>query len=269
MINLWSLFAMPIPIMVFLGLRHGLDVDHISAVDSLVRMHNASKKARWVGFSFSSGHMLSVLLEMLLVVYTVGDFLKTDTFSLWSGLLGAGALALIGIVNIYAMKKYGKTGASILAGKILSRTGMLGPHMSAFVVGTVFGLGFDTTTQIAAISLSAVTSATEGVQTSLMLVGFFGVGMISMDTLNSVLLRSAFWRIFQTKTFRYMAYALSAVALTVATAAIIETITNTEIIPSWAGPALAVSVVSSSFAYAFWKKREHMAMQKTQNKESS
>jgi high-affinity nickel-transport protein len=184
-------------------------------------------------------------------------------------LLGAGALGLIGIVNIYSMKKWGKTGPAILAGKMATRTGRLGPYGSAFMTGIVFGLGFDTATQISAISLSAIASATEGIKVALILVGFFGLGMISMDTLNAVLLRSAFWRIFETKVFRYMAYGLSAVAISVAIAASIETITNTEIIPNLVGPSLAVAVVSSSFAYAFWtKKKRAVSDQETKKKMS-
>ncbi|MGI0072535.1 MAG: hypothetical protein ACREA3_01835 [Nitrosotalea sp.] len=268
MVGILSVLATTIPVMIFLGLRHGLDIDHISAIDSLVRLHNAAKRARWVGTGFSSGHMVSVLAEMIFVIYAVGSFLKTDTFSLWSGLLGAGALGLIGIVNIYSMKKWGKTGPAILAGKMATRTGRLGPYGSAFMTGIVFGLGFDTATQISAISLSAVASATEGIKIALMLVGFFGVGMIAMDTFNSILLRSAFWKIFQTKAFRYMSYGLSAIAISVAIAASIETVTNADIIPEWTGPALAVAVVSSSFSYAYLiKKKRIVSDEKTNNKE--
>ena len=63
---------------------------------------------------------------------------------------------------------------------------MFGPFGSALVTGMVFGLGFDTATQISAITLSAVASATLGVQVALILAGFFAVGMIPVDTLNSI-----------------------------------------------------------------------------------
>jgi nickel/cobalt transporter (NiCoT) family protein len=83
----------------------------------------------------------------------------------------------------------------------------------------VFGLGFDTATQISAITLSAVVSAILGVEVALILAGFFAVGMIPVDTLDSVILSSTFSRIFDTKGFRYMSYALSAAAMIVATIA--------------------------------------------------
>jgi high-affinity nickel-transport protein len=268
MLNLWPILAVSIPTMIVLGLRHGLDVDHISAIDSLVRLHNAAKRARWVGTGFSLGHMLSILAEMIFVIYAVGSFLKTDSFSLLSGLLGAGALGVIGIVNIYSMKKWSKTGPAILAGKMLARTGRLGPYGSAFITGIVFGLGFDTATQISAVSLSAVASATEGIKIALMLMGFFGVGMISMDTLNSIILRSAFWKIFQTKGFKYLSYGLSVVAVSVALTSGYETMTSLHIIPDWAGPALAIAVVSSSFSYAYLtKKKGTLSNKKSDDKE--
>ena len=242
--------------MLILGLRHGLDVDHISAIDSLVRLHNASKRARLVGTGFSSGHMVSVLAEMVFVIYAVGGFMKSDSFGLVSGLLGAGALGAIGVINLYSMKRWGKTGSSILAGRVLNRTGKLGPYFSAFITGIVFGLGFDTATQISAISVSAVASATEGIKIALALVGVFGIGMVAMDTLNSIILRSALWRIFQTKAFRYMAYGLSGVAITLAVIDSIGTLTDGIIgLPEWSGPTLAIIVVSCSFSYAFVSKR--------------
>ncbi|MHB8545362.1 MAG: hypothetical protein ACYDAJ_01165 [Nitrosotalea sp.] len=42
-------------------MRHALNVDHITVIDNLVRLHNAAKKSRLVGAGFSSGHMISVL----------------------------------------------------------------------------------------------------------------------------------------------------------------------------------------------------------------
>ncbi|NHI03873.1 HoxN/HupN/NixA family nickel/cobalt transporter [Candidatus Nitrosotalea sp. TS] len=131
-----------------MGIRHALDVDHITAIDNLIRFNNASKRARWVGAGFSSGHMVSVLAEMLLMVFIAASVIdQGGIFSLSTGIIGAAALGVIGIINLYAMKKYGKTSATILAGKILPRTKFMGTMGSSFVVGIVFGLGFDTSTQ--------------------------------------------------------------------------------------------------------------------------
>lgn len=251
----WAFILLSIPTMLVLGMRHGLDVDHITAIDNLVRLHNATKKSRLVGAGFSSGHMISVLAEMIFIIYVVGSLTSTGNLQFWGGVMGAVALGVIGGVNIYAIKKWGKSGSAILATKILKRTGMLGPVGSALVTGLVFGLGFDTATQISAITLSAVASATTGIQTALILSGFFALGMIPIDTLDSVLLRSAFSRIFHTKGFRYMAYALSGAAVSVAALESYGTVTKTDILPEWAGPVLAVSIVSISFGYAFMTRK--------------
>lgn len=230
-VDIWAFVGLSNPTMIILGLRHALDVDHITAIDNLVRLHNATKQARWIGGGFSAGHMLSVLAEMILIIYVTGSIIRIDVLSFWGGVVGAIALGTIGAINIYSMKKWGKTGSAIFASKILARTGMLGPFGSALVTGMVFGLGFDTATQISAITLSAVVSATLGVEVALILAGFFAVGMIPVDTLDSVILRSTFSRIFDTKGFRYMSYALSAAAMIVATIASYEIRTNLEILP--------------------------------------
>ena len=261
MADLWAFVLVSIPAMIILGLRHALDVDHITAIDNLVRLHNAAKKARWVGAGFSIGHMISILAEMILIIYVIGSVTGADVLSFWGGIIGAIALATIGAVNIYSMKRWGKTGSAILASKILARTGMLGPFGSSLVTGLVFGLGFDTATQISAITLSAVASATLGVQVALVLAGFFAMGMIPVDTLDSIMLRSAFSRIFDKKGFRYMSFALSGAAMTVAAPASYEILTGSDILPELTGPILAGVIIGSSFAYAFGMSRRRRGSQ--------
>lgn len=262
MVEIWPFIAISIPTMVFLGIRHALDVDHITAIDNLVRLHNAIKKSRWVGTGFSVGHMVSVLAEMIFIIYIIGSITSSASISFWGGIIGAIALGTIGTVNIYAMKKWGKSGSAILASKILNKTGVLGPVGSALVTGLVFGLGFDTATQISAIILSAVSSATAGVQTGFILAGFFAAGMITIDTFDSVILRSTFSKILHTNGFKLMSYALSGAALIIASVASYEILTNSEILPKMTGPVLAVAIVSSSFAYAF-VTRKNTSIHKT------
>ena len=255
MTDVWSFVFVSLPAMITLGLRHALDVDHITAIDNLVRLHNAAKRARWVGAGFSIGHMISVLAEMILIIYIIGSVTRVDVLSFWGGIIGVIALATIGAVNIYSMKRWGKTGSAILASKIQLSTGMLGPFRSSLVTGLVFGLGFDTATQISAITLSAIASATLGVQVALILAGFFAIGMIPVDTLDSVVLRSAFSRIFDTRAFRFMSYALSAAAMSVAAMASYKILTGSEILPDLTGPILAAIIIGASFGYAFAQSR--------------
>jgi len=244
--------------MILLGLRHALDVDHITAIDNLVRLHNATRKSRWVGAGFSIGHMISVLAEMILIIYVIGNITRIDQLSFWGGVIGAIALGIIGTVNIYSIKKWGKTGSAILASKVLARTRIMNPFSSSLLTGMVFGLGFDTATQISAITLSAVASATLGMQMALVLAGFFAAGMIPVDTLDSFILRSAFSRIFDTRAFKYMIYALSTVALTVAAVTSYETITSSEILPDLTGPVLAITIILVSFGSAYLTRKRQL-----------
>jgi nickel/cobalt transporter (NiCoT) family protein len=248
--------AVSIPTMILLGIRHAMDVDHITAIDNMVRLHNASKKSRWVGAGFSIGHMISVLSEIIFIIFIVGGVTKADDLAFWGGIIGASALGAIGVINIYSMRKWGKTGSAILAGKILARTGTYNPFVSSLITGAVFGLGFDTATQISAITLSAVASATLGIQVALTLSAFFAIGMIPLDTLDSILLRSAFSKMFNSKGFRYMSYALSGAALVVAAVATYENLTGAEIMPELTGPVLAGGIIMSSFAYSFATRRK-------------
>jgi nickel/cobalt transporter (NiCoT) family protein len=258
MVDTLSFILISIPPMILLGLRHALDVDHITAIDNLVRLHNATRKSRWVGAGFSIGRMISVLAEMILIIYVIGNITRIDQLSFWGGVIGAIALGIIGTVNIYSMKKWGKTGSAILASKVLARTRIMNPFSSSLLTGMVFGLGFDTATQISAITLSAVASATLGMQMALVLAGFFAAGMIPVDTLDSFILRSAFSRIFNTRAFKYMIYALSTVALTVAAVTSYETITSSEILPDLTGPVLAITIILVSFGSAYLTRKRQL-----------
>jgi nickel/cobalt transporter (NiCoT) family protein len=257
--DVWPIVLLSIPTMIVLGLRHGVDIDHITAIDNLVRLHNANKKSRWVGASFSSGHMISVLAEMIFIIYLVGGIINLGNIAFWGSIMGAVALGTIAVVNVYSMKKWGKSSSAILASKILVNTGVLGTSGSAFVTGLVFGLGFDTATQISAISLSVVASATAGISVALSLAGFFALGMIPIDTLDSVLLRSILSKILHAKGFKYMSYALSGVALLVAIGESYGTLIHGTVMPIWIGAVLAVGIIMASFAYGLAARRGVMS----------
>jgi nickel/cobalt transporter (NiCoT) family protein len=96
---------------------------------------------------------------------------------------------------------------------------------------------------------------------ALILAGFFAMGMIPVDTLDSIMLRSAFSRIIDKKGFRYMSFALSGAALTVAAAASYEVLTGSNILPELTGPILAGVIIGSTFAYAFGMSRRRRGSQ--------
>ncbi|HXX96685.1 MAG TPA: hypothetical protein VEL11_06165 [Candidatus Bathyarchaeia archaeon] len=87
-------------------------------------MHNVRKRARWVGTGFSVGHSTSIFLELVIIIYLVGSATggKIDLVSFWGCIIGALALAIIGGVNLFSIKKWGRTGTAILASKVVTRT---------------------------------------------------------------------------------------------------------------------------------------------------
>jgi high-affinity nickel-transport protein len=247
------------PLMIFFGMRHALDVDHITAIDNLVRMHNVRKRSKWVGTGFSLGHSTSIFLELVIIIYVVGSATggKIDTLSFWGGLVGAIALGVIGLINFIAMKKWGKTGTAILAGKVVGRIHFLGPLGSSVITGLIFGFGFDTATQISVLTISAVASATAGIEIAMALAVIFAMGMIFVDSMDGIFVRSAFSKILNTKIFKYMSYALSIVALGVAAAETYSTVYNVDI-PEWIGAVLAVSVIGTAFGYGYLTRRSRV-----------
>jgi nickel/cobalt transporter (NiCoT) family protein len=239
---------------VLLGVRHALDVDHIAAIDNLVRMRNATKSARWIGSLFSMGHMLAVCAEMVALVYVVKSLEGESSFQLLGGIVGASVLATIGGVNLFSIRRYGRSGFSILAQRFAGTTKFAGAIGSPLLIGFIFGLGFDTASQISALTVSAVASATQGVQVALILTGFFALGMVPTDTLDSLILREVFSRITNSGGFKTISYGLSILAISLALLEGTGIIAGVDLIPAWSGAFVAVAVVSVGLSYSYYRK---------------
>jgi nickel/cobalt transporter (NiCoT) family protein len=85
----------------------------------------------------------------------------------------------------------------------------------------------------------------------------FAMGMIFVDSMDGIFVRSAFSKILNTKIFKYMSYALSIVALGVAAAETYSTVYNVDI-PEWIGAVLAVSVIGTAFGYGYLTRRNRV-----------
>jgi len=169
-----------------LGLRHGLDPDHIAVVDNLTfrAAEDRPELAPWVGTLFALGHSLSV------AVVAVGVSLLAGLFAppLWLGAavdwLIVALLLLVGILNLRALvsaEVYRPVGWR----QGLIPSGLRGTsHPLAIVaIGMIFGLVFDTATQAAAWGAAA--SAGGGAPGALAVAGAFAAGMILTDTADS------------------------------------------------------------------------------------
>lgn len=226
------------------GLRHAFDADHIAAIDNVVRKLMQEKKQPYaVGFFFSLGHSSIVVLASIFIAATAaamqGQF---ESFHDVGGVIGTAVsavfLLLIGIANLFVLKgvwsafnraRRGEKIAdedldALLAGggflarifrpmfKVVTRSW----HM--YPIGFLFGLGFDTATEIGLLGISAAQAA-QGMSfwTILIFPALFTAGMSLMDTIDSTLMTGAYGWAF-VKPVRKLWYNLTITAASVVVA---------------------------------------------------
>jgi nickel/cobalt transporter (NiCoT) family protein len=223
------------------GLRHAFDPDHIAAIDNVVRkLMQERKPATLVGFYFALGHSSIVLLASIAIS---GTALSVPTsvfgdFNLIRTCISAFFLLTIGLANYFILRSLWTTFSRVNRGEkipsehidpLLATQGPLNRvfrplfnivtrswHM--FPVGFLFGLGFDTATEIGLFGISA-TQAAQGTSFWLVLLFplLFAAGMTLMDTADSVLMTSAYGWAF-VKPVRKLWYNLTLTSISVAVA---------------------------------------------------
>ena len=177
-------------LMVFLlGLRHGMDPDHLATVDGLAR-HNARDRprvARWSGCLFSLGHGAVVTLVAGFVAATLHDGAAPQWLERLGAWISIVFLLGLGIVNIVAVLR---TPADRVVrpagfkGRWLGGIAETGHPAVIAMIGAAFALSFDTVSQAALFSLTAVHLA--GWPSSVALGLVFTLGMAATDGLNGV-----------------------------------------------------------------------------------
>ncbi len=201
------------------GLRHAVDADHIAAIDNVTRkLMQEGKRPVAVGFFFSLGHSTVVILASAAVALTASALQKRmDWFKEVGGIVGTGVsaffLVLIAIMNIFILVGTYRVFQHVRAGgryseedlnMILARGGFLARifrplfkiidkswHM--YPLGFLFGLGFDTATEVALLAISA-TEASKGLSIWSVLVFpvLFTAGMCLVDTTDGILMLGAY-----------------------------------------------------------------------------
>lgn len=201
------------------GLRHAFDADHIAAIDNVVRKLIQDGKSPYsVGFFFSLGHSSIVVLASIAIAATAAAMQnRLEEFHDIGGVIGttvsAVFLLVIGLANLFVLKgiwsafNRARRGEklvdedldALLAGRgliarifrpvfrVVSRSW----HM--YPIGFLFGLGFDTATEIGLLGISA-SQAAQGMSfwTILVFPALFTAGMSLMDTTDSVLMTGAY-----------------------------------------------------------------------------
>src|SRR5579864_2991187 len=203
------------------GLRHAFDADHISAIDNTTRkLLQDGRKPVGVGFFFSLGHSTVVFLIAAALGLAVrwivegvsnGGQLRSIGAVLGSGLSG-GFLVLIGVMNLIVlldvvrvyrrMKSGGYDSASLeldlTAGGFMTRIfgrvfKVIRHSWQMYPVGFLFGLGFDTASEVAILAVSAGAAA-NGVPflAVIALPLIFAAGMSLMDTADGAFMAKAY-----------------------------------------------------------------------------
>jgi len=172
-----------------LGLRHGLDPDHITVIDGYTyRLHlHKSIWTRWVGTLFTFGHGIMVTAIALFLCILKNNFEMPTMLDIIVEWLSSVMLLFMGISNIISLTRKDNTQLSGLRKKLLPKSfsNSLNPF-TVIVTGIIFGFIFDTSSQIAAFGY-AVAVSNQWVYAILGGV-VFSLGLILTGTCDSLLL---------------------------------------------------------------------------------
>jgi len=175
-------------LMVFLlGLRHGMDPDHLATVDGLARRNarDRPRVARWSGCFFSLGHGAIVTLVAGFVAATLHDGAAPQWLERLGAWISIVFLLALGIANVVAVFRTPADRVVRLAGfkgRWLGRIAETSHPAVIAMIGAAFALSFDTVSQAALFSLTAVHLAGWPFSVGLGLV--FTLGMMATDGLN-------------------------------------------------------------------------------------
>jgi len=236
-----------------LGLRHAFDADHISAIDNTTRKLMAEgKRPVSVGFWFSLGHSTIVFALAFLIsvgVRALDGPVKNDNSNLhqvtnWIGTLVSGSFLyviaainigiLLGIIKVFREMKTGHYDEQELEEQLQKRGFMnrlLGRLTRAvsrpgqmYPIGVLFGLGFDTATEVALLVLAGG-AAGAGLPwyAILCLPTLFAAGMSLMDSIDGSFMNFAYGWAFS-RPVRKVFYNITITGLSVAVAVVVGTI---------------------------------------------
>ncbi|MFI6685734.1 HoxN/HupN/NixA family nickel/cobalt transporter [Streptomyces sp. NPDC050485] len=236
-----------------LGMRHAFDADHIAAIDNTTRkLMNEGRRPLSVGFWFSLGHssvVFGLAFLLSLGVKALADPVRDDNSQLHNvtGLIGTtvsgvflyliagiNLLILVGIWKVFRKMRAGDFDEAALEEQLNNRGFMnrlLGRLMKSvdkpwkmYPMGLLFGLGFDTATEIALLVLAG-SGAASGLPwyAILCLPVLFAAGMSLLDTIDGSFMNFTYGWAFS-KPVRKVYYNLTITGLSVAVALIIGTV---------------------------------------------
>jgi high-affinity nickel-transport protein len=229
------------------GLRHAVDADHIAAIDNVTRkLMQEGKRPVAVGFMFSLGHSTVVIVGSAAIAGAALTLQhRMDAFRNVAGVIGtlvsAFFLFSIALVNLIVLRSVYRTFVRVRHGEpyvdedldlLLSGRGILARifrpmfrmitrswHM--YPLGVLFGLGFDTATEIGVLGISAA-EASKGLSFGAILVFpvLFAAGMSLIDTTDNILMLGAYGWAF-VKPIRKLYYNITITSVSVIVALVV------------------------------------------------
>jgi high-affinity nickel-transport protein len=229
------------------GLRHAVDADHIAAIDNVTRkLMQQGKRPVAVGFFFSLGHSTIVFgLSVAIALTSVAIKDRFHSFQSIGGIIGTSVSAffllaiaianIIILISVYRTFQHVKRGGRFVdedLNLILAKRGFLGRIFrnlfrliehgwQMYPVGFLFGLGFDTATEVGLLGISA-TEAAKGLSIWSILVFpmLFTAGMALVDSTDSILMLGAYGWAF-VKPIRKLYYNMTVTFVSVLVALLI------------------------------------------------
>lgn len=268
------------------GLRHAFDADHIAAVDNTTRkliadnlVNRIDRKPLSVGFWFSLGHstivfalafLLSVGVRALVgpvededsPLHTITGMIGPSVSGLFLWVLGIlNLVALLGIVKVFRELRQGRYDETELEKQLDSRgfmnrflgglTKSVTKPWHIYPIGVLFGLGFDTATEVGLLVLAGGAAAFNlPFYAILVLPILFAAGMCLMDTTDGVFMNYAYGWAFA-KPVRKIFYNITITSLSVAVALIIGTIELVGVLADRlhieSGPLAAIAAINLDY----------------------
>jgi nickel/cobalt transporter (NiCoT) family protein len=229
------------------GLRHAVDADHIAAIDNVTRkLMQQGQRPVAVGFFFALGHSTVVVAMSVGIAFAASELTsRFDSMKAVGGMISTSASALflfaIALVNALVLVSVYRTFQAVKRGEpfaaddfdiLLNSRGFLARifrplfrlvtrswHMLA--IGFLFGLGFDTATEVALFGISSTQAANALSFSSIMIFpALFTAGMSLVDTTDGVLMLGAYGWAFM-KPIRKLYYNMTITAVSVVVAVVI------------------------------------------------
>lgn len=247
-----------------LGLRHAVDADHIAAIDNVTRkLMQEGQRPISVGCWFAIGHSTIIALASTTIALTASALVRFDAFRQIGALIATAASALflftIAAMNLVILRSVWRTFRHVRAGGAYVEedldilTGSRGPlsrifgklfrlvsrpwHMAP--LGFLFGLGFDTATEVAILGMSASQAANGlSIATVLVLPALFAAGMALIDTVDGVVMLGAYEWAF-VKPIRKLYYNITITLISAVVAIVI-------------GGIETIALIGSRFALTGW-----------------